>query len=81
MLVTIDGAGRVVVPAALRRELGLQAGSALTIHVSGGRLELEPAPANLRLERRGKRLVAVSDEPLPPLSADDVRGATEAQRR
>lgn len=81
MDVTIDAVGRIVVPKALRDQLCLRGGTKLTVRVREGRLELEPAPAAMRLERRGKGLVATSDEPLPPLDADDVRQVIEAQRR
>lgn len=81
MKVTIDRAGRVVVPKALREELHLEAGVALEIRVREGRLELEPVATPMRLVRRGKGLVATTDEPLPPIDADDVRAVTESLRR
>jgi AbrB family looped-hinge helix DNA binding protein len=81
MKVTMDGAGRVVVPKAVRDELGLEGGMELEIRVREGRLELEPSPTPMRLVRRGKGWVATSDEPLPRLSADDVRAVVEAMRR
>ncbi len=81
MEVTIDLAGRLVVPKALRDALGLEAGMELEIRVREGRLELEPSPTPMRLVRRGKGLVATSEEPLPRLGADDVRAVVEAMRR
>ena len=81
MKVTIDPAGRLVVPKALRDELGLEAGVELEIRVREGRLELEPSPTPMRLVRRGKGLVATTEEPLPRLGADDVRAVVEAMRR
>ncbi len=81
MKTTIDGAGRVVVPKALRDRLGLRAGTVLTLRVRDGHLEMEPAPAPLRLEQRRGTLVATSEEPLPPLDADDVRAVLDQQRR
>jgi AbrB family looped-hinge helix DNA binding protein len=81
MKVTIDGAGRVVVPKALRDELRLQGGATLEIRAQGGRLELEPVATAMRLVRRGKGLVATTDEPLPAIGADDVRAVTESLRR
>lgn len=81
MKVTIDGAGRVVVPKALRDELKLEGGTTLEIRVRDGRLELEAVAAPMRLVRRGKGLVATTDEPLPPIDADDVRAVTESLRR
>lgn len=81
MKVTIDRAGRLVVPKALREELNLEAGTPLEIRAREGRLELEPAAAPMRLIRRGKGLVATTDEPLPRIDAEDVRAVTEALRR
>ncbi len=40
MRVTIDGAGRLVVPKALGDALGLTAGTALEVRMPNGRLEL-----------------------------------------
>lgn len=81
MKVTIDGTGRVVVPKGLRDELKLEPGTALEIRAREGRLELEPVATPMRLVRRGDGLVATTDEPLPPLDAEDVRRAVESQRR
>jgi AbrB family looped-hinge helix DNA binding protein len=81
MKTTIDQAGRVVVPKALRDELGLSAGTPLDAQVREGRLELEPLATPMRLIRRGKSLVAVSDEPLPLIDAGDVRAVVESLRR
>jgi AbrB family looped-hinge helix DNA binding protein len=81
MRTTIDVAGRIVVPKALRDELGLSGGQALEIAVRDGRLELEPPPVPLHLERRGHALVAVPDGPVVPLSAATVRETLERVRR
>jgi AbrB family looped-hinge helix DNA binding protein len=81
MKTTIDKAGRLVVPKALRDELGLEAGTRLEIRSREGRLELEPVATPMRLVRRHGRLVATTDEPLPRLNAADVRAVVESQRR
>jgi AbrB family looped-hinge helix DNA binding protein len=81
MLVTIDAAGRIVVPKALRDELKLAGGTTLEIRAHEGKLELEPVATPMRLVRRGKGLVATTDEPLPTLDVDDVRSVTESFRR
>jgi AbrB family looped-hinge helix DNA binding protein len=81
MRTTIDGAGRVVVPKALRDQLGLESGTPLDVQVRDGRLEIEPVPTSMHLERRGKGFVAVPDDPLPPIDAADVRAVIEAMRR
>jgi AbrB family looped-hinge helix DNA binding protein len=80
MKTTIDRAGRIVVPRALRDELGLKGDTAVEIRINGGRPEIEPVPTPMRLVRRGKGRVATTDSPLPPIDADDVRGVIEALR-
>ena len=80
MRVTIDGAGRLVIPKALRDALGLAPGIPLEIRVRNGRIEIQPATTPMRLRRRGKGLVATSEEPLPTLTAGDVRSVTESIR-
>ncbi len=81
MRTTIDAAGRVVIPKRIRDDLGLDAGRDLEITVVDGKVEIEPAPVAMRLEKRGKGLVAHPAERLPVLTADDVRSALERTRR
>lgn len=81
MRTTIDMAGRIVVPKALRDELGLTGGEELEIAVRDGRLELEPPPVPMHLERRGRSVVAVPEGPLPALTAEMVRQVLERARR
>lgn len=81
MKTTIDSAGRIVVPKALRDALQLKPGQPLELRVADGRLEIEFAAVPLRLVKRGKGMVAVPDEPLPRLTADEVRDTLERVRR
>ena len=78
---TIDGAGRIVVPKALRLALGLKPGQELELRAGDGRLEIEIAPTAMRLKKRGKGVVAVPDAELPALTAEEVRDALERVRR
>ena len=78
---TIDGAGRIVVPKALRLALGLKPGQELEIRAGDGRLEIEIAPTTMRLKKRGKGVVAVPDAELPALTAEEVRDSLERVRR
>jgi AbrB family looped-hinge helix DNA binding protein len=81
MKAVIDRAGRIIVPKALRQALGLKPGQPLEIRAGDGRLEIEIAPTSMRLKKRGKGLVAVPEEPLPRLTAEQVRDTLERVRR
>ena len=81
MKVAMDSAGRIVVPKALRQALDLKPGQSLEIRAGDGRLEIEVAPTPLKLQKRGKSVVAVPSAPLPTLTADEVRATLERVRR
>jgi AbrB family looped-hinge helix DNA binding protein len=81
METTIDAAGRIVVPKALRDVLGLTAGQALEIRATDGRLEVEIAATPVRLVERGAGVVAVPDGDVPALTAEVVRDTLERARR
>jgi len=81
MKVTMDTAGRLVVPRSLRQALGLKPGHPLDINAADGRLEIEIAPAPIKLKKRGKGVVAVPETDLPMLTADQVRDTLERVRR
>jgi len=81
MVTTIDSAGRIVIPKRLREELGFKPGQHLELHATDGRLEIEHPATAMRLEKRGGRLVAVADRPMPPLTSDLVRETLERVRR
>jgi AbrB family looped-hinge helix DNA binding protein len=82
MRATIDKAGRVVIPAEIRRRAGLKPGTSLEVvldDVSVRLLRTGPGP---RLVRQGKRLVArpsVSARDLPPVDVA-VLGEDERSR-
>jgi hypothetical protein len=65
----------------LRDELGLLPGRELEIHAQDGTLVIVPRPTQVKLVRRGRRLVAVPTVRLPELTLDEVRAALEAARR
>ncbi len=58
MTTTIDKAGRVVIPAAVRERLGLLPGTQLTVTADDGAVTLSPAVPSPQLVRRHGRLVA-----------------------
>jgi AbrB family looped-hinge helix DNA binding protein len=81
MKTTIDSAGRIVVPKRLRDEMGMRPGQLLELEVRDGRLQVEIAAMDIRLERRRHGPVAVANENLPTLTADLVRQTLERTRR
>jgi AbrB family looped-hinge helix DNA binding protein len=78
---TLDAAGPLLVPKAIRLALGLKAGQEVELHVVEGRLEIEVAATSMRLRKRGEGKVAVAHKELPPLSAELVRESLERLRR
>jgi AbrB family looped-hinge helix DNA binding protein len=81
MRTTIDAAGRLVVPKALREILGRQAGTQVLLQVRDGRLEVEPAPTPMRLVEGPDGVRAVAGADLPSLTTDQVRETLEQTRR
>ena len=81
MKTAIDAAGRVIVPKALRDLLGLTAGGELEISARDGVLVIAPVPADIKLVKRGKRLVAKPKNELPELTQSEVRAVLESSRR
>jgi len=82
MMTTIDKAGRVVIPAAVRERLGLLPGTPLTVIADDGVVTLTPAVPPPRLVRRHGRLVArpVGDRRLLP-KVDVARLIEEERNR
>ena len=58
MTTTMDPAGRLVIPAEIRREAAIQPGTPLEVRWRDGVIEIEPRPLDVTLERRGRLLVA-----------------------
>ena len=77
---TIDKAGRLVIPAAIRDKAGLTPGTTIEISLEETGVRLERVAAGPRLVRVGKRLVA-----RPTVAADarpkiDVAALIEEER-
>jgi len=77
---TIDSAGRLVLPKEIRDEAQIEPGMPLRITYRDGHVEIEPAPREVRLVRKGRFLVAVPVEEGPPLTAKTVRDTLKAIR-
>lgn len=81
MRTTIDAAGRVVVPKAVRDELGLIAGTELELSIVDRRIELDVPATPMRLEVADVGVVAVAERKMPVLTAEMVRDTLERVRR
>lgn len=81
MRTTIDAAGRIVVPKAIREELALYGGQEIELTAVDGRIEIEVPPTPMHLEERDGHLVAVPERQLPPLTDEIVRETLEKIRR
>ncbi len=82
METTIDRAGRLVLPKAVRKALGLVDGGRVEVSERDGEVTIRPVPAGKRLsEAASGQLVCVTNESVPTLTADAVREALEAGRR
>jgi AbrB family looped-hinge helix DNA binding protein len=58
MIITMDAAGRLVIPREIRREAALEPGTPLDVRWRDGIIEIEPQPLSVTLERKGHLLVA-----------------------
>ncbi len=56
--ITIDAAGRLVLPVDIRRKLGLVGGSTLRVRLDGERVVMEPVEEVAAVQRVGSLLVA-----------------------
>lgn len=79
--ITIDQAGRVVIPKEIRELAGVEPGMPLVISARDGRIEIEPRRRAVRIEKRGRLQVAVSVDPGAPLTREQVRKAQDAVTR
>jgi len=81
MKTTIDKAGRVVLPAPVRRRAGLVAGAELDVQVDEeGSVRLVRTVPGPRLVRRGGRLVARARVAARKLPEVDVAALVEEER-
>jgi AbrB family looped-hinge helix DNA binding protein len=80
MRITIDRAGRIVIPKNARELLGLEGGGEVELSLAADRIEIASAPRAVSL-RRGPHGVLTSDLDLPEQGPDEVRDALERARR
>ena len=77
---TIDSAGRLVLPKAVRDEAGILPGMTLRITVQAGKVEIEPLPREVKIVQRGPLWIAVPTEEGPQLSEATVEQALREVR-
>jgi AbrB family looped-hinge helix DNA binding protein len=81
MKTTIDHAGRLVIPKDIRRESGIKPGMPLEVRWEKGAIAITPAPLEVKLQRKGRLLVAVAAEDAPRLSTDVVERTRKTLRK
>jgi AbrB family looped-hinge helix DNA binding protein len=81
MQTTIDQAGRLVIPKDIRHESGIKPGMPLEIRWENGVIAITPAPLPVKLERKGRLLVAVPTKPVSRLSTETVERTRKALRK
>jgi bifunctional DNA-binding transcriptional regulator/antitoxin component of YhaV-PrlF toxin-antitoxin module len=81
MRIAMDQVGRLVVPKALRTELGITGPTELEVTARDGVIELSVADLPARIEDRGADPVIVTDAPTKPLTVEGVRAAIDRVRR
>lgn len=77
MRTTIDKAGRIVIPRALRERVGLVAGEVEVVQDGAG-IRIEPVAAGTLVEEAGRLVIAPSGG---AVSDDDVRKLRDAEQR
>jgi AbrB family looped-hinge helix DNA binding protein len=80
MTTTMDAAGRLVLPKAIRERAQLLPGVPLEVRVVDGRIEIEPVSATVTLTRSDGFWVAAPAEDVPVLSQAQVDNTLEGLR-
>lgn len=81
MRTTIDGAGRVVIPKAVRDAMGLSAGREIDIAYVDGRIEIELPTMDVEVDTSGPLPVIRPQSSVPTMDPDVVRQTLVAVRR
>jgi AbrB family looped-hinge helix DNA binding protein len=72
MVTTMDSAGRLVIPSEIRREAAIEPGTPLDVRWRDGVIEIEPQPLKVKLQRKGRLLVATPVARVTPLRTATV---------
>ena len=71
-ILTVDKAGRVVLPKPVRDELQLRAGDSLNLETSGDQIVLRPARGRVGMRKKQGIWVLDLDEPISAAATDKV---------
>jgi AbrB family looped-hinge helix DNA binding protein len=80
MRTTIDKAGRVVIPAAVRERMGLSAGAELEVSADEFGIRLQRVAPGPRLVKVGRRTVARPTVPSEARTSVDIAALVEEER-
>ncbi len=82
MAVPMDQAGRIVLPKAVRQELGLASGDTLNLSVHGGSVTLTPHRETVGFVRKGYALVfsSAGEDQLGQENVNGLLGEIQAER-
>jgi AbrB family looped-hinge helix DNA binding protein len=80
MKTTIDGAGRVIIPAIIRKKAGLKPGTMLEVVADDIAIHLLPTAPSPKLVRKGKRLIAKASVKPNELPEIDLASLIEEER-
>ena len=80
MKTTIDKAGRVIIPAAIRERAGLKPGTKLEVVADDIAIHLFPTASPPKLIRKGNRLVAKATASPEETPAIDLASLVEEER-
>ena len=78
MIATIDSAGRLVIPKALRDRAGLTPGTRVDFHFRDGNIEISVAESDVRWETRHGIDFPIPPEGAPDLDVDQIRDVIES---
>ncbi len=70
--VSVDSAGRLLLPKAIREKAGLNPGVPFEVSATKGHIEMKPAKPTVRLARQGRLTVAVAEDELAPMTEQEV---------
>lgn len=78
--ITVDSAGRIVLPKRVRDKLQLQPGDSLELEASNQEITLRPVRAKARMQRVDGMWVVTYGEPIPGNMVEDTMEAVRRER-